>query len=137
MTWSFPVPPLDPNELDPVHRLAVYRLAVEAMRLAQEDAAAARGDALLVESAGQLVRAAGSIAANIAEGFSRGGTADRRRFFEYALGSARESMVWYEAVRPAELEERLARLTSIRRLLLTMIRTARASAAKDRRSFGR
>lgn len=137
MTHSFPVPPLDPHELDPVYRLAVYRLAVEAMRIAQADAENARGDALRVESAGQLVRAVSSIAANISEGYSRGGTADRRRFFEFALGSARESTVWYEAVAPAELQERLARLTSIRRLLLTMIRTARASAANDRRSFGR
>lgn len=137
MTHSFPVPPLDPNELDPLYRLAVYRLAVEAMRVAGEDAGVARGDALRAESAGQLVRAVGSIAANIAEGYSRGGTADRRRFLEFALGSARESMVWYETLRPAAMEERLARLTSIRRLLLTMIRTARASAANDRRSFGR
>ncbi len=37
----------------------------------------------------------GSIRANIAEGYSRGTGKDRARFYEYALGSARESRDWY------------------------------------------
>ena len=39
----------------------------------------------------QLYRALGSISANLAEGYSRGTGKDRERFYEYSLGSARES----------------------------------------------
>jgi hypothetical protein len=50
--------------------------------------------------ADQLQRALGSTAANIAEGYSRSSGADRVRLFEYALGSARETLVWYETSTP-------------------------------------
>jgi four helix bundle protein len=42
----------------------------------------------------QLYRAAESISANLDEGYSRGTGRDRARFYEYALGSARESRDW-------------------------------------------
>ena len=96
-----------------------------------------RGDPALAEVAGQLLRATASVAANIAEGYSRGSPSDRRKFLEYALGSARESIVWYEASELAERPERLDRLISIRRLLLTMIRSARTDSARDRQKWRR
>jgi four helix bundle protein len=43
----------------------------------------------------RLYRAAGSISSNLAEGYSRGTDGDRARFYEYTLGSARESRDWY------------------------------------------
>jgi four helix bundle protein len=43
----------------------------------------------------QLYRSAGSISANIAEGYSRASKKDQARFYEYALGSARETRDWY------------------------------------------
>ena len=43
----------------------------------------------------QLYRAAGSIGATVAEGYSRSSGLDRVRFYEYALGSARETREWY------------------------------------------
>jgi four helix bundle protein len=43
----------------------------------------------------QVYRAAGSISADLAEGYSRGTGGDRARFYEYALGSAGESQGWY------------------------------------------
>ncbi|HET8770231.1 MAG TPA: four helix bundle protein [Gemmatimonadaceae bacterium] len=122
---------------DPVERVQAYQLALEAMRLGREDARALKADVLTREIGGQLLRATASIAANIAEGYSRASYADRRNFLEYALGSARESYVWYEAADLPERDERIARLTSIRRLLLTMIRTSRATAAADRRRFAK
>jgi four helix bundle protein len=122
---------------DPLERLQVYRLALEATRVARTDALAMGGDPMLRELGGQLLRAAGSIAANVAEGYSRGTTAERRKFLEYALGSARECVVWYESVAHEERRDRIERLTSIRRLLLTMIRTARESTARDRANFQR
>lgn len=94
-----------------------------------------RTNPFLAQVAGQLVRAVGSIAANIAEGYSRGSAPERRKFLEYALGSARESVVWYEAAGVADANSRIERLTSIRRLLLTMIRTARTDTARDRSRF--
>jgi len=122
---------------DPLERLAVYRLGMEAMRVARSDAEEVAGDAMMREVAGQLLRAAASIPANVAEGYSRGTTADRRKFLEYALGSTRECVVWYETAAHPQRRERIERFTSIRRLLLTMIRTARASVASDRQRFER
>ncbi len=126
------------SRADPLETVQAYRLAVEAMRDARADAGKARKDIVLADIASQLLRASGSIAANIAEGYSRGTTADRRKFFEYALGSTRECLVWYETLPPASVPaSRIERLISIRRLLLTMIRNARANAAADRARFGK
>ena len=76
----------------------------------------------------QLTRALGSIAANIAEGYSRASSAERLRFYGYALGSTREAITWYNTLR-AELgpvaESRQDSLVQIRRLLLTTLRRAR------------
>ena len=120
---------------DPVDRVQAYRLGLEAMRDAKVDAGRMAGDPLYLGVAEQLVRAAGSISANIAEGYSRGTVPERRKFFEYALGSTRECIVWYETSALLAYEERTARLVSIRRLLLTMIRTCRESIARDTRGF--
>lgn len=42
----------------------------------------------------QVVRAADSIAANIAEGYGRFSPADRKKFFLYARGSFEETKCW-------------------------------------------
>ena len=63
--------------------------------------------------------------ANISEGYSRSSGLDRVRLYEYALGSARESVTWYLAAIPVlgrdTAMERIARLQEIIALLLTMI----------------
>jgi len=83
----------------------------------------------------QLYRAVGSISANIAEGYSRGTGRDRARFYEYALGSARESRDWYYKGRHVLGESitahRLHLLTQIIRLLLTMVPQQRGRALRD------
>jgi four helix bundle protein len=122
---------------DPLERLQVYRLGLEAVRDARGDAEEFGRDGLLREVAGQLLRAAGSIPANVAEGYSRGTKGERRKFLEYALGSSRECIVWYESTAHPARASRIERLVSIRRLLLVMIRTARESVLADRKRLGR
>ena len=112
---------------------------VQAFQIAQalsgpvfEDASLLQRSPLLAHMAPQLVRAAGSIAANIAEGYVRRSARDRLRYYEYALGSTEETRSWYGFARHALSEEvtqdRIERLTSIRRLLLAMIRNDRPAA---------
>jgi four helix bundle protein len=118
-----------------VLRVQAYRLAVELIPIVKADAAKFRYKPGSRDLTSQLIRAAGSIAANVAEGYSRTSTADRRKFYEYALGSAREAEVWYSTLAPAVSQQfapAISRLTSIRRLLLVMIRNTPADAKADR-----
>jgi four helix bundle protein len=84
---------------------------------------------------GQLYRASGSISANAAEGYSRGTGRDRARFYEYALGSARESRDWCYKGRhilgEAITGHRLQLLTEIIRILLTMIPQQRERVLRE------
>ena len=110
---------------DPLWRVAAYRLATEVLDHATDDTAelARHGNARVL--ADQLYRSAGSVAANLAEGYSRSSGTDRVRLMEYSLGSARECRVWYRAARHVLPEEAVRqqhlRLSSICRLLLVMI----------------
>ena len=52
-------------------------------------------DRSLLSLSDQLYEAVGSISANISEGYSRASGKDQARFYEYALGSAREARGWY------------------------------------------
>ena len=83
----------------------------------------------------QLYRAIGSISANIAEGYSRGSHKDRARFYEYALGSARESRDWYYKGRHILSESvtlhRLNLMTEIIRLLLVMVPSQRKATLRE------
>lgn len=78
-----------------------------------------------VSLADQLYRALGSISTNITEGYSRSSKREQARFYEYALGSAREARDWYFKARHALGESSESQginlLTQIIRLLLTMI----------------
>lgn len=83
----------------------------------------------------QFVRAISSISANIAEGYSRGGTADRVRFYTYALGSTREALAWIDALGSAPWAPRpeyLDLLVQIRRQLLTAIKSMRPASGEKR-----
>ncbi len=88
--------------------------------------------------ANQLYRAIGSISANIAEGYSRGTGKDRARFYEYALGSARESRDWYHkgrhVVGESVTQHRLSLITQVIRLLLTMIPQQRGRTLREQQA---
>jgi len=95
--WLASVPPELTN--DPLWRMEVYRLAIFAGDLAWHDVSRLVDDKRTVSLADQLYRAVGSVSANVAEGYSRRSGKDQARFYEYALGSAREARGWYYQVK--------------------------------------
>jgi len=110
---------------DPLWKVEAYRLALFAVDVAWPDVTKLMQDKRTLGLASQLYEAVGSVAANLAEGYSRGSGKDRARFHEYSLGSGRESRTWYFGGRHVLGERiiahRLSRHTQIIRLLLTMI----------------
>jgi len=131
--WEQGVPPDLTG--DPLWRMKVYRLALFAGDLAWNDVSRLVKDGRMVSLADQLCRAVGSIAANIAEGYSRQSPRDQARFYEYALGSTREARVWYYQGRHVMSDQvsshRLNLLTEIVRLLLAIVPRTRASRLAD------
>ena len=114
---------------DVLWKLDAYRVTLYLLHLSRTDCQALQHSRAGSGIASQLLRVAGSISANLGEGYSRSTRTDRIRFLSYALGSARECISWYEATRtmlPEEqVEERLALLACIRALLLGLIRALR------------
>ena len=115
---------------DPLWSMQAYRLGMYAIVCHNRDR---RSFPSLATSPAldQATRAIGSVAANIAEGYSRSGLADRNRFYGYALGSAREAIAWYDTLRSEIGEVATARqgtLIQVRRLLLTILRLDRAAS---------
>ena len=86
-----------PQEItdDALWTVEAYRLGLFVADVGWYDVTRLMRDRRTHNLAGQLYRALGSIGANLAEGYSRGTGKDRARFYEYALGSARESRDWY------------------------------------------
>ena len=117
---------------DSLWKMEAYRLALFAADIGWHDVTKLAGDRRTLDIASQLYRALGSIEANISEGYSRGSGKDRARFYEYALGSARESRGWYykgrHVLTDPVSEHRLRLLTQIVCLLLAMV--------PDQRAFG-
>lgn len=122
---------------DSLWKMEAYRLALFVADLGWHDVTRLTRDKRTVGLSDQLYRALGSISANLAEGYSRRTGKDRARFYEYALGSARESRDWYYKGRHMLGEQvtshRLDLLTQINRLLLTMVPQQRAHALREDR----
>ena len=116
---------------DALWTVEAYRLALFAADIGWRDVTKLVKDQRTIDLSNQLFRALGSISANISEGYSRGTGKDRARFYEYALGSARESRGWYYSGRHVlgepVAEHRMQLLVQIIRLLLTMIPEQRGS----------
>ncbi len=119
--WEEGVSPAETG--DPLWKLHAYRVARYLLDRSLLDLREA-APPVHPQTADQLRRAAASISANLAEGYSRHTPADRVRFYSYALGSVREATVWYVSLRdhlPAErLEQRMTLLAQLRRLVLGM-----------------
>ncbi|MFA0782550.1 MAG: hypothetical protein YYHSYBAR_000941 [Candidatus Fervidibacter sacchari] len=131
--WEQKVP--EEIKSDSVWRMQAYRLALYAADVGWEDVVLLARDRRTIGIAEQLFRSLGSISANLAEGYSRSSQRDQARFYEYALGSAREARDWYFKARHVlgsrVIYERISLLTKIIRLLLTMIPQRRSATLHD------
>jgi four helix bundle protein len=110
--------------------MRAYQIAADLLEAAWHDAKKLSAEPVTERIAGQLYAAVNSIAANLGEGYSRSSGKDRARYFEYALGSARESISWYQGARPVlgdVVPGRLDNLEEIRRLLIATIPRERGS----------
>jgi four helix bundle protein len=116
---------------DVLWTVKAYQYALFISDLCWSDVTKLMQDKRTLDLSDQLYRAIGSISANIAEGYSRSTGKDRARFYEYALGSARESRDWYYKARYAlsenAVQHRSGFLTEIIRLLITMVPQQRQS----------
>jgi len=126
-----------PEEMqgDSLWKVEAYRLGLFVAEVGWHDVTKLVRDRRTRGLSDQLYRALGSISVNIAEGYSRGSGKDRARFYEYALGSARESRDWYYKGRHVLGEEVTIHcqclLTQVIRLLLTMIPQQRGRVLRE------
>lgn len=131
--WEKTVPEFIKN--DSLWKMSMYRAGLFASSLGWNDVTKLYQDRRTIGLAGQLYEALGSIHANLAEGYSRGTGKGRAQFYEYALGSARESRSWYfdgQHVLGREVfEHRGKLLTRIIQLGLTMIPEQRGRTLRE------
>jgi len=120
---------------DVLWKMKVYRLGLFTSDIGWEDVTKLMQDQRTLKLSDQLYRSLGSISANIAEGYSRSSGKDRARFYEYALGSARESRDWYYKSRhilnESVVHHRVDLCSQIIRLLLTMLPDQRHRTLKE------
>ncbi|MEJ5239842.1 MAG: four helix bundle protein [Anaerolineales bacterium] len=111
--WQKTIPDYIRN--DPLWESGYYRLALYLYDLVWQDCGLLKRDFRGREIAGQIIRSAGGICANLEEAYGRGvGTADYVRVMRIALGEARETRGWYFRARrilPPELLSHRATLT--------------------------
>lgn len=127
---AFESAPPDSLEGDPIWNLRMFRMASYLGGRCASDVARL-GPRISLRQADQLVRAVGSVAANLAEGYSRSGQAEQLRFYTYALGSVREALAWIDTLGSGPWEPRAEYqdlLVQIRRQLLTAIKRMRPLA---------
>jgi four helix bundle protein len=131
--WLHTVPAEITN--DPIWKLEVYRLALFAGDIGWQDILALSKNNLMWGVVDQLHRSLGSISANLPEGYSRSKGLDRARFFEYSLGSARESRDWYYKSRhvlpEGVVKHRMELMTHIISMLVPIISHQRTHAIRE------
>jgi four helix bundle protein len=110
---------------DVLWKMKVYRFALFLSDISWSDVSVLVKDTRTKSLSNQLYRSVGFIAANIEEGYSKQSGKDRARFYEYALGSARESRGWYYRGRHVlgekVFEHRASLLTEIIKMLLIIV----------------
>ena len=102
-----------------------HRLSLFLADISWRDAKKLSSDYCTRSLSDQLYRSVGSMSANIEEGYSKQSSKDRARFYEYALGSARESRGWFYKGRHVlgdnVAEHRMDLTTQIIKLLIKMV----------------
>lgn len=120
---------------DKLWRMKAYRLSIFLGAIGWRDVTKLLEDRRTAGVADQLYRAIGSIGANIAEGYSRNSGKDRVRYYEYTLGSARESKHWYAHSEPIltkkVVNHRLNVASEIIKLLLIIVPLEREIVLKE------
>ena len=119
---------------DTIWRLPAYRLSRYLGHVVREDLRIIRSRSTNV--AEQLERSIDSIGSNISEGYGRLHGRERARFYEFALGSAREAREWY-ARAESYLQDGVAvgramLLTRIVKILTVAIPQERAGSSERR-----
>jgi four helix bundle protein len=121
--WVQSVPPAITG--DALWQMTLYRQALFLGELAWFDSCKLAQMRQTRELSDQLYRAAGGISATISEGYGRASHKDQARFYEYSLGSARETRDWYYKSRHVLGEKvaahRLGLLVQVIRQLLKLI----------------
>jgi four helix bundle protein len=119
-----------------IWKLDAYRSALFLLHVARADVRIVGAIRLYEEAAAQMIRAVGSVSANIGEGYSRATRADRLRILGYALSSVRECVTWYlaatDVLDEATVESRLVLCARNRALLLGLIRSIRERGGPGR-----
>ena len=126
--WEGQVP--EEVKTEGVWKFYGYRKALFAYDLCWRDCEGLLEHPLGRAVAQQLIRSAGSITANIEEGYGRGYGKDRLRFLGFSLGSARESKGWYcrarRLLKPDVLAHRLSLISEAIALIVTEIQSSRS-----------
>ena len=134
--WEEDVP--DVLREDALWAVKAYRLSLFLADIAWHDVVKLSKAPGMGSLSDQLYRSAGSICANIEEGYSKQSSKDRARFYEYSLGSARETRGWFYRARHILGDEvanhRLGRSTEVIKLLLTMVPDQRRANAMHEES---
>ncbi len=110
---------------DSLWKMEAYRLSLFATEIGWHDVTELMNDKRTHSLADQLYRSLGSVSANIAEGYSHHTGKARAQYYQYALGSARESRDWYYKAHYILKEEvvnhRITLITQVIKLLLVMV----------------
>lgn len=116
-----------PKEIkdDSLWKMEAYRLALFATEVGWYDVTELMKDKRTIGIADQLYRSLGSVSANLAEGYSHHTGKSRAQYYQYALGSARESRDWYykthHVLKDEVVTHRITLITQIIKLLLVMV----------------
>lgn len=126
-----------PDEIkgDTLWKMEAYRLALFAAEIGWHDITKLMKDRRTQGLSDQLYRSLGSVSANLAEGYSHHTGKSRAQFYQYALGSARESRDWYykahHILKETVVQHRIGLLTQIIKLLLTMVPQQRGATLRE------
>lgn len=113
--------------------LEVWQLAEDVFQMICADYRTLPKDRIAWTIGDQVIRSAGSIGANISEGFARQTKQEFIQFLNIARGSAAESEVWVMRMHMQKFisrernDEYLSKLDRIRQMLNALIRSLRAA----------